>query len=310
MNIESIKTVYDNESTFANVKSLLKRINNLLELKPVDYIHAHIYSERFEELCSKLNTKSIGELKIKLNMILGAIKRFDIDRCGAFRDKINALKTGEIILTHREEESRSWEELLKLFEQEIESNPNRFARIACVCFKHGYCLQINEIYGTTLRAGTPSSAPNHLNLETKVWTISDHKHSSKIGDRQFKVTQEFIDELLPHLEFLDYLLVYKKNMEPYKSNLLSSIGITGFTNNEVRNSYERWNWNDSGNTKAESMMRCVDILGHTVQTAERMFKHVPILLYTCDPHPLHIENPDKYGPGGKQKITAKLKSPV
>lgn len=280
INIDDLKNKYDNGKTYANNKSILKRMNMLLDLTPVNYVHVHQYVANFEQLCAKMLSsglvKSKSDLLSKLNSIVGVINRAGAN-ASSLRMKIDALKidnTDQIPAAYPTHNAPAWKDMLKMFDDEIENNTNPGAKIACVCFKHGYCLRIAEIYGTSTGDHRPLLAPNFLDLNGKMWYIREHKSKSTMGDREFPVTKEFVNELEKYISFRDFLLIYKSNLTMYSTHLLSTIGITKFSNNDVRNSYEQWNWHDSGRTKEESEWWSMNVLGHTSNTAKKFYtKH-------------------------------------
>jgi hypothetical protein len=314
MNIESIKDSYDNQKTYANVRSILKRINLLLDLKPVNYIHAHQYVLEFDDLCSRMISSGFAKTKedlvIKLSLLIGLIKRLDVSKCIDLRDKLQTLRDGSSINIQTSSSVIPWSEMLEMLEYEIVNNPNTHAKVACVCFKHGYVLRISEIYGTTTGRGRPGLAKNFLDLDNLVWHVTDEKPNS-LGIRRFTVTQEFVNELKEYLTFRDYLMIYKSTFEMYTTNLLSTISINSFTMNEVRQSFENFNWSESGRIKEESTYWSTRVLGLTDNTIRKFRLKAtqvePAVLQGCDPHPLYIENPDKYSVNGKIKVIPKLK---
>lgn len=229
MNFTSLKESYDNPKTYANVKSILRGINEQLNLTPVGYLHPFHYVDRFDELCekmlqTKIHTKT--ELIHRLNLLVKLIKRFNPSASIPLRDKVNNLKT--INIQERKREVKSWSEMSSLINFEILNNPNPFAKIACIIFKHGYHVSIGEIFGTTTKYGSPKEAPNVLDLEGRVWHLKG---------RSFPVTQEFVDELKPLIEMPDYLLIYKSTYDMYTTHLLSTISINSFTYTELKNSF-------------------------------------------------------------------------
>jgi hypothetical protein len=313
MNMDMIKSTYENGKTFANAKSMIRRINNLMEITPADYVHEHLYVADFETLCARLFTAGIAknkkEIVYMLNQLAAIIKRFDIAKTHDLRDKIDAFNYGDFKLPERdvtETTARPWEEMLKLFNYEIENNPNRNSKLACVIFKHGYCLNIRELYTTSTKLGRPIISQNFLDLDGLTWTLNDHKNDRVTGARKFKVTQEFVDEARKYIEMRDYLIFYKSNCDMYGTSLLSSIGISGFTNTEIRDSYLNYIW--SNYTKEDAMKISENIIGYLPEAIKRYAtKYADVGrndLQTCFPHPLHLENPDKYSVSGKIKIVA------
>jgi len=317
MNLEFIKSTYENSKTFANAKSLVKRINNLLELKPNEYVHPHMYVSEFEKLAARLFTAGIAKTKKEivytLNQLSAIIKRFDISKTQNLRDKIDGFNYSDIKLPERdltETTARPWEEMLQLFNYEIENNPNRCAKLACVIFKHGYCLNIKEIYSTTTKLNRPIIAQNFLDLDNLTWILNDHKNDRVTNARKFSVTQAFVDEARKYIEMENYLLFFKSNFEMYGTSLLSSIGISGFTNAEVRNSYLHYIW--SNYSKEDAMRISSNIIGFLPEAIKRFaVKYADVGrndLQSCDPHPLYFQDPNKYSANGRIRVNIKLRS--
>lgn len=344
-NIDLIKDKYENPKTFANVKSLLKRFNmcwmnsdGSLGIKPYDYVHEYIYcssNENFQTLYRQMITEGVAKNRTdalyKLNILLGILNRNPdtnnrtgmTQLLGYISNLKEAVKSKDKVLSEDIDTRKWWDidekqadtetiypwnKMLELFDEEIKNNPNHFAKIACVCFKHGYCMSIRDIYMTTTRLGMPTAALNHLNLETRVWTVTEHRNAH-FGRRVFPVTQEFVDEVRKYIELPGYLLMYKSTFEPYNTHLLSSIGISSFTNADVRNSYNYWNWTASGRTKKESTDCAINVMGYILTTANKYAKQYeqqePPMLQGCDPHPLYLENPERYTVSGKIRILVK-----
>jgi hypothetical protein len=311
MNLNSIKSTYENGKTFANAKSMIRRINNLLEITPIDYVHEHLYVDNFETLCARLFTAGIAKTKKEivytLNQLSAIIKKFDISKTHNLRDRIDGFNYGDFKLPERdltETTARPWEEMLKLFNDEIENNPNRCAKLACVIFKHGYVLNIKEIYSTSTKLGRPIIAQNFLDLDNLTWLLQDHKNDRVTNARKFAVTQEFVDEARKYIEMDNYLLFYKSNFEMYSTSLLSSIGISGFSNIEVRNSYLHWIW--SNLTKEDATKISSNIIGFLPEAIKRFaVKYANVGrcdLQDCKPHPLHLEDPVKYSVRGRINV--------
>lgn len=313
MNIDMIKSSYENPKTFANAKSMIRRINNLLELKPADYVHEHLYVAEFETLCARLFTAGIAKTKkdivYTLNQLVAIIKRFDISKIRDLRDKIDGFNYGNATLPELDAVSdkvRPWEEMLKLFDEEIENNPNRNAKLACVMFKHGYVLNIKEMFATTTGLGRPIIAQNFLDLNNLVWTLNDHRNDAVTGARKFPVTQEFADELKKYIELDNYLIFHKSNYEMFGTAQLTSVGINSFKITEVRDSYLHYIWSNISNEDATEIS--ADIIGFLPEAIKRLNKKYALVgrndLQSCDLHPLYFENPDKYSVNGKLRIIA------
>lgn len=277
MNIDSVKVLYDNHKTFLNVKSILKRVNELMGYTPLLEVHPDMYVKNFEQLCNKMLSSGLAisksDLLSKLNSIVGVMTRMRKDP-DELRSKILELKTDQtkqLPDAQPKHDARPWAEMLKILQHIIDKSLNQFAKIVAVCYKHGYVLRLGEIFGTTTAAGLPASAQNFLDLQNKEWTINEHKASDRVGQRKFPVTQAFVDELKKYITFNDYLLIYKSNYTAYASALLAMVGISEFSVNEARNSFEEWNWKQSGRTLKEKRFWSEKVLGHTEQVARQFY---------------------------------------
>lgn len=317
MEVTNVKELYENPKTYANTKSTLKRINELMGYEPVLEVHYLKYVKNFEMVCNKMLTSGFAKSKTdilhKLNAIVGIVTRFKNDPT-ELRQKIMELKldtTGELPDAQPQNNARPWSEMLKLFQHEIDTNKNRFAKIMCVCFKHGYVLRCGEIYDTTTGEGRPRTASNFLDLNSKTWTITEHK-TGALGQRKFPVTKEFVDELRKYIDTPDFLLIYKSTFAPYTTHLLSSIDIDSFTNNEARNSYEEWNWRNSGRTLTEKKFWSEKVLGHSEIVAKQFYTRHSMegkILTANDPSQKFLDDKTgKISVAGKFKVRIKPKA--
>ena len=288
MNIDTLKDKFESIKTFANVKSMVKKFNELLGIAPVNYLHPHEYDARFDELVQAIITSRTArnkqELVNKMQALVNVISKFDAHQRGSLRPgeapgilttgnsglraKIIAMrKSGLELPTSTPYDAVPWAEMLASINDELEHNPNRNAKVACVFFKHGYCNSLGDILATATCAGNEY---NHLDMDALTWTVRG---------TVIPVSAEFVAELSKFIEIKDFLLIYKTTGEKYRTTLLSSIGIDSFKMHDIKNSY-----------------------------GTRMNEPEPVL--TCDAHPLHIEDPDKYSVDGKIKIRAKPRALV
>jgi hypothetical protein len=247
---------------------------------PVHDIHPELYVKNFEQLCNKMLSSGLAisktDLLQKLNSIVGIMTRMRKDP-DELRSKILELKTDKSRQLPDAQpvfDARPWPEMLGVFQNIIDTHLNKFAKIVAVIYKHGYVLRIGEIFETTTAAGKADL--NFLDLENKEWTIKRHKQASKEGQRKFPVTQAFVDELKKYITFPDYLLIYKSNYSAYASPLLAMVGISEFSVNEARNSYEQWNWRNSGRSLKEKQFWSEKVLGHSEAVARQYYTNPEI----------------------------------
>ena len=276
MNISNAKDLYDNVKTYANVKSALKRVNELMGYEPALDLHYEKYVQHFELICGKILSSGLSKTKTdllqKFNFIVGIASRLKIDPTD-LRQKVMELKldtTQTIPDAQPQNDARPWSEMLQVLQHEIDTNKNKFAKIMCICFKHGYVLRCGEIFKTTTGFNIPTTKLNFLDLNSRQWTITEHKSQGSAGvggrsipARTFPVTKEFVDELRPYIYVPEFLLIYKSNRSAYSTHLLHSVDIDSFSNNELRNSYEEWNWRNSGRTLAQKRFWSENIIGHS-----------------------------------------------
>ena len=217
--------------------------------------------------------------------------------------------------------ARPWSEMLQVLQHEIDTNTNKFAKIMCICFKHGYVLRCGEIFNTTTGFNIPTPKLNFLDLNSRQWTITEHKSQGSAGlggrnipARNFPVTKEFVDELRPYIDVPEFLLIYKSNFSPYSTHLLKSVDIDSFSNNELRNSYEEWNWRQSGRTLAEKRFWSENVIGHSEIIAKLYYTTHTIenkILTAADPSVKFLEDTTgKVASSGKFKVKVKPKVKV
>lgn len=286
MNIESIKDKFDSAKSYANMKTYVKKVNEALDLTPVTFLHEHEYVSRFEELCNKLiekrQVRSKPQLIARLQFIVSLIAKFDPSKSQALRLKVLQMRNSPSVdfsATVTASDAAPWSEMLEMFKYEIDNNPRREAKVISVCFKHGYCLNLTDIFNTSTSVSYPDREHNVLDLGNLIWTISD----KKTGSRVITVSQDFADEIKKYIEIPDFWLLYKSTGLPYRTCLLTSVGIDAFRAADVKYSYDAYQRDGSTEEPVE--------LG-------------------CEPHPLHLENPDKFNVCGKAIIKARLKTPT
>ena len=270
MNFDTIKDKFDSAKTYANMKSTVKKINELLAVSPVNYLHPHIYDARFDELVQAMISsrfvRTKPELINKLQTLVNCISKFDVSKTSTLRPKIIMLRRAELEMPPAlATDAIPWSDMLMSIDDELEHNPNRNAKVACTFFKHGHCSSLADILGASTYPGD-----NHLDMDALTWTVRGNV---------VPLSAEFVADLQKLIEIKDFLLIYKSTGEQYRTTLLSSIGIDSFKMQDVKSSYA------IRNNEAEPEQK-------------------------CNAHPLHIEDPDKYSVDGKIKIRAKPRALV
>ena len=270
--IESIKELYTNQRTYANAKSKLKRVNQLLELTPDNEIHTQTYVDRFPLMCHLLLTtkgtsggviKSKDELTAFIGAIIGAVTRTTGGAVNPLQDMYSKLRLTDIPNPKPEFNADPWDLTLSKLYDAAANCSNDFGRMVANIYSKGYLLRVGEIYNT---ATVPLPGYNHLDLDTGIWTIKMHKNQAR-GDRQFKIDEETLTIIKGFVNPKCPFLIHKSTMKPYVIQTLAKIGLTDLPcNSQLRNSYEQWNWYESGRSRDEQMHWSVNVLGHSQQT--------------------------------------------
>jgi hypothetical protein len=271
MNIESIKEAYDNQRTYQNTKTRLKRVNTLLRLEPVNVIHTDEYVRNFSQLAHLLMTeigshggilKSKSELVGYIGSISGAVSRAN-KGFNPLTQLLSRLKLTDIPDQKPTFDAEPWVDTLAKLDNAIARCPNQFGKIVAVCYKHGYVLRVGEIFLTSIK---DHETFNYLDMDNLKWYIRFHKNQRR-GVREFPVTQEFIDELNLYRGGGHHLLVHKTTYEPYTVQTHGVLELDSLpSNSQIRNSYEEYNWNGSDRTYEEKLNWSVNVLGHSENT--------------------------------------------
>lgn len=271
--IESIKSLYSNTRTYNNAKSKVKRVNQLLGLEPLNEIHTQAYVDQFALLAHKLLTvpgtsggtvKSKDELTAFIGAIIGAVTRTLNGEHNPLSALYAKLRISDIPNPKPEHDAEPWDVILgRLYEASLRCS-NEFGRLVAVIYSHGYVLRVGEIFTTAVK---PLPDCNHLDLDTGVWTIVQHKNKAR-GSRQFRVEPECLSLIRGFVNPKCPFLIHKSTLRPYTIQTLAVIGLNDYlpSNSQLRNSFEEWNWKSSGRTREEKLHWSVNVLGHTEQT--------------------------------------------
>jgi hypothetical protein len=126
---------------------------------------------------------------------------------------------------------------------------------------HGYPMRLGDITHTSIHK---KHGVNWLDTENKIWYIRQNFTKQRKA-RQFEVTKEYIDEVLPFVHRSGYM-VCKRSGVRYKTVTMKSLRLN-VTVNDVRNSYEAYNQNRDDIDQKEKSRISNDILGHTTSIA-------------------------------------------
>ena len=266
MEISEINDKYDNVRTYENIRSKLKRVNNLLSLEPVEVIHTNEYVKSFSKLVDLLTAqlKTKEELVAFMGGIAGAVSRsLPFGKINPLSKLIVQLKKTDMPIQVLSSDATPWSDNLKKINKIISEHANPHAKIVAICYKHGYTLKIGEIFNTTT---VKTEGFNFLDLDNKEWNICK---------RKFTVTKEFIDALRPLLSNACPLLIFKSTMRPYTIQTHAVLDLDEFSNTEIRNSYTDFVWYQSYFPVSEKISITKQILGHSELTSMAYYKSNP-----------------------------------
>jgi hypothetical protein len=233
--IMDLEKNWAHKGTFANVKSLIKKINGYFDIKGYE-IHSNLWTSNIEKILHKLieETPLINASRLKSEMFtIGKVIRLATGD-ETFSQKCAQLSNVELPQTVKVCPVKKWHEIAQILENHIQYNTNNQAKIICTCYKYGYVMKLGEIINTTTK---DDGIHNFLDLDNKKWYIRIHKNV-RIGSREFSVSDEFVQEISEYL-FGD-LLIGKSNGKYYGGGAprtLKYYGINDITNADIRNSW-------------------------------------------------------------------------
>lgn len=265
MEISEIKVKYDNVRTYENVRSKLKRVNNLLGLDP-DVIHTDEYVKNFSDLVDllALQFKTKEELVAFMGGISGAVSRsLPFGHLNPLSKLIVQLKKTDMPVQVLQTDATPWIDNLKKLEQIISEHLNPHAKIVATCYKYGYTVKIGEIFNTST---VLTQGFNFLDLDNKEWII---------GKRKFPITKEFADALRPLLSDACPLLIFKSTLQPYTIQTHAVLDLPEFSNTDIRNSYTDYVWYHSYFPVSEKISITTQVLGHSEVTSIAYYKSNP-----------------------------------
>ena len=266
MEILEIKDKYDNVRTYENIRSKLKRVNNLLCLEPVEVIHTNEYVNSFSKMVDMLTVqlKTKEELIAFMGGIAGAVSRsLPFGKINPLSKLIVQIKKTDMPVQVLQTDATPWIDNLKKFDKIISEHPNLYAKIVATCYKHGYTLKIGEIFNTTT---VKTEGFSFLDFDNKEWNI---------GKRKFTVTKEFADALRPLLSDACPLLIFKSTLQPYTIQTHAVLDLDDFSNTDIRNSYTDFVWYHSQLSVSEKISITKQILGHSELTSMAYYKSNP-----------------------------------
>jgi hypothetical protein len=281
ISIDNLQQQYPNKGTFANTRSFIRSINRFLELAPDTGIYTDHYIASFSKIvCRMIESESypnVMQLSSKLGSLSGAIQRtLKPNEPNKFSTLVKSLSSDTTPLNMPIRPmtftAEPWNQLNVKFQRILKDDYCLNAKVIALCYIHEYCLRIAEIFHTSIN---PIDGFNHLNLDTCIWTINNHKNFNKEGKpRVFEVSQEFVDGLKLLLNPYSPYLLHKKNYQPYTTcftHNTANLPADMPCNSEVRNSFEEWSWKHSGKTQEQLLYHSIHVLGHAESTVREHY---------------------------------------
>ncbi len=264
IDISTIRDKFSSDGYYRTCHSLVSKVNELLGL-PDNMIDIAQYEQNYDKIVQHLldhyTIRDHVGLTAKMATLAYPMKLVGYD--GSFIHKKKQLLQLPIKMKPANKIITPWEELKdSSLHDAYERCLHPGGKIVCLSYLHGYPLRLHEIVNTSIKA---TSQYNFLDVNTKIWHIR-REHSKTRTNRKFNVSQEFIDDILPLIHDSGHL-VCRKNGNPYGvSCTLKSLCVFGISVNEIRNSYETWNYGRDVSDDTKHLIS-INILGHNPATA-------------------------------------------
>lgn len=282
VSIDDLQVQYTNRGTYSNVRSFVRTTNRFLELKPDTGIYTDHYIENFSKIvCHMIASNSYAntmQLTSKLGLLTGAIQRtLRPNEPNKFSSLVKSLSSDttplEMPIRPMTFTAEPWSCLVDKFKKILSEEEHcSNAKVVALCYIHEYCLRISEIFHTTT---VPVDGWNHLDLETCIWTVNNHKNFVKEGKpRVFEVSREFVEDLKKLLNPYSCYLLHKKNYQPYTTAFThNTANLPPYIpcNSEIRNSYEEYAWKESGKSQEQLLYHSINVLGHNENTVKEHY---------------------------------------
>lgn len=265
INLPEIKDKFSSNSYYGCCRSLVRVINSHFGWDP-DTIVIKNYEEHYDDIVKfildRYMIRDHTVLTAKMATLSYPMKLVGYQ--GLFVNKRQQLMQLPIEIKPKIKDIVPWDEMKQRIQKMQDACKNRSGKVVCVCYKHGYVLRLNEIVNTSVNPHQTDC--NFLDLKTNTWYIK-RKHSKTRTDREFKVSDEFVKELLP-LIHSNGRLVCRRHGAPYKGILsLKHIDLFGLKVTETRNSYETWNHGREDVSTDDKNAISINVLGHCPETA-------------------------------------------
>lgn len=270
--LPNIRNKFSSDNYYQSCKAVINKVNGHYGW-PMDYLPISEFEARHDEIVQLMldnyTIRNSDQLYSKMSHLYGAMKAAGYD--GEFRNRGMAVRQVPVLPKPLEKNTPSWNEMLVKFDQALQNCSHIGGRVIALTYKHGYTLRCGEIANTCIE---DKKGYNYLDTTDLIWHIRAEKTKNRTS-RSFSVTREYIDAIKGYIKKGGFL-VSKKSGLPYTGNFtLSTVGLSGFTVNDVRNAYETMNYARSDIDEEEKNRISVTVLGHCPAVA-RAFYTPPI----------------------------------
>lgn len=268
--LPSIREKFTSDNYYRSCKAIINKVNSHFGWS-MDYLHVTAYEQHHDEIVQVMldnyTIRNNDQLSSKMGHIYGAMKVAGFH--GTFQEKGLALKQVPVHPKPLVKNTPCWSDMTETLNQAIKNAAHPGAIVLALCYKHGYVLRCGEIANTCTK---DNPKYNYLDTKECIWYIRAALTKNR-QDRFFPVTQKFIEDISPYIKSSGFL-ISKRSGQPYTGNFtLATVGLQGFTVNDVRNSYETMNYNRLG-TGIDDETRnniSINVLGHCPAVARAYY---------------------------------------
>lgn len=258
-----VKDNFSSHGYFMSTTSIANQINNHFGLES-GQVDCQWYDDHFDDIAKfVLDNYTIRQhsgLTSKFASINAIMKAGNVD-CSFIHKTKQLLQIPIEMQPAEKTDIMPWDDMLKYLKDQLTQTGLGSACCLLVTYLHGYALRLGDVKYTSIHK---KNGVNWLDTENKMWYIRQDFTKQRKA-RQFPVTQEYIDELLPYVHQSGYLIC-KRNGNLYQNCNMKTLRLN-VTVNDVRNSYETYNQSRKDIDQAEKSRISNDVLGHTTSIA-------------------------------------------
>lgn len=265
--VKDLKEKFSSAAYYKSCIALMKNINNMLGL-PETWMDISIYEKEYDKIVEFiLDHYTIRDhmgLTAKMATLAAPMKLVGYN--GNFIHRKKQLLQLPIKMQPADKVIIPWDKMKNsVLSDAFDKCQNPSGRIVLLAYMHGYPLRLHEIVNTSIKHAHRSKY-NFLDVKNLKWHILK-EHSKTRTPRVFDITREFCDDIVPYIPISGFL-VARKNGNPYsESTHLKNLDIYGFKVNDVRNSYETYNYSRTDITDDQKQKISTTVLAHSVATA-------------------------------------------